>query len=97
MKFRIFLRRLFSSKSEFQAWKTHRLEELTNQQNKLDDEALNLMEAHQWCKLQKRNHVCQIHLENIKITLEAIKKEALNLRIQAELIKKEQLHLLLLP
>ena len=97
MKFRIFLRRLLSSKSEFQAWKTHRLEELTNQQNKLHDETLNLMEAHQWCTLQKRNHVCRIHLENIKITLEAIEKEALNLRIQAELIKKEQLHLLLLP
>ena len=97
MKFRIFLRRLLSSKSEFQNWKTHRLEELTNQQNKLDDEALNLMEAHQWCKLQKRNHDCQIHLENIKITLEAIKKEALNLQIQDDLLKKEQFYLLSLP
>ena len=33
----------------------------------------------------------------VEITLEAIKKEALNLQIQDELIKKEQLHLLLLP
>ena len=97
MKLRIFLRRLLSSKSEFQAWKTHRLEELTNAHVHCCENLATLKKSFLWCKKKQSEHICQSTLASIDETLNYIKKEADSLFLQLYTIQKELTFLLSLP